>query len=426
MAELADPQRRRKRLTARFLGVRRFTVGLCAPLEPEDQVVQSMPDVSPTRWHLAHTSWFFESFVLGAAVDGYEPFHPAFHHLFNSYYNTLGDPFPRPRRGVLTRPTVAEVMEYRRHVDRAVVNLLEEGTSDRVRSVVELGLNHEQQHQELLLTDIKHVLAQNPLDPAYVDDALTTEVGDSSGRGWVGFDGGVREVGRHPGAGFSYDNEGPRHEVLLRPFELADRLVTNAEYLEFVEQGGYRRPELWLSAGWDLVRGEGWSGPLYWRADADGTSEFTLRGRVSLDGRAPVAHVSYFEAEAFARWAGVRLPTEHEWEIAGSDVHLDGNLAESTRFAPASASSIEGQVNAPRQLYGDLWEWTASPYVPYPGYRPDSGALGEYNGKFMSGQYVLRGGSFATPRDHIRPTYRNFFPPEARWQFSGIRLARDV
>jgi ergothioneine biosynthesis protein EgtB len=420
---LAD-ERTASSLAQRYRDVRALTTRLCEPLETEDLVVQSMPDVSPTRWHLAHTTWFFETFVIPEAIPGYKPLHPAYSYLFNSYYNSFGEQFPRPRRGMLTRPTVREIFAYRAHVDEHVERALERGDANdppALSRLVEIGLNHEQQHQELLLTDIKHVLAQNPLHPRYgaTPEAAHSEPGPMR---WAPIEEGLREIG-HAGGGFCYDNELPRHRVFVHACEIADRLVTNREYLAFMEDGGYGRHALWLSNGWDAVRQHGWAAPLYWMRQGDTWAQFTLSGLQPLDPDEPVCHVSYYEADAYARWAGVRLPTEAAWEVAASTCPLAGNLLGSARYHPRSARSAAAG-GPPRQMFGDVWEWTASPYTAYPGYRPLAGALGEYNGKFMCGQFVLRGGSCATPDDHIRVSYRNFFPPPARWQFSGIRLAR--
>jgi ergothioneine biosynthesis protein EgtB len=372
---------------------------------------------------LAHTSWFFETFVLQRAVLGYRPFHQSYSYLFNSYYHAAGERHPQGQRGLLSRPTVEEVFEYRRHVDHGMLRLLE-GGSDKVlseiRFAVELGLNHEEQHQELLLTDIKHVLGSNALDPVYRAQ-LPSRPATAAKLSWIAFDGGLVEIG-HRGDSFAFDNELPRHRVYLEAFELANRPATCGEYQEFIEDGGYRRPELWLSDGWDTCQREGWQAPLYWKQTEDGWTLITLSGRRRVDPLEPVCHVSYYEADAFARWAGARLAREEEWELAVQAQMIHGNFAESGRFHPApAAASITGQ---PQQMFGDVWEWTSSPYLPYPGYAPFTGAFGEYNGKFMSNRMVLRGGSCATPAHHIRATYRNFFPPNARWQFSGIRLAR--
>jgi len=427
----------------RYLSTRRFTESLTESLEREDLVVQSMPDVSPTRWHLAHTSWFFETFVLPAFDEHHVPFHPAYEYLFNSYYNTVGDAFPRPRRGLLSRPTVDEVFEYRHHVDDRMRRLLsseDDARLARMRPVVEIGIHHEQQHQELMLTDIKHVFSCNPLHPVFRegDDgvpgrAVPRPSAPCTAPEWIPFDEGIVWIG-HEGDGFSFDNERPRHRRFVEAHRIASRLVTNGEYLRFVEDRGYGRPEFWLSAGWDHVQREGWCAPLYWVRGDGGWCEFTLSGLRPLDPAEPVAHVSYFEADAYARWANARLPTEAEWERAAEDLPIEGNLAETRRFHPCSLedagscasrtpSPPPSPLPAPAQMFGDLWEWTSSPYAPYPGFEPPEGALGEYNGKFMCNQYVLRGGSCATPASHIRATYRNFFPPEVRWQFSGIRLA---
>ncbi|MBI2823330.1 MAG: ergothioneine biosynthesis protein EgtB [Planctomycetia bacterium] len=412
-------------LTERYLKTRRLTEHLCEPLEVEDFVVQSMPDASPTRWHLAHTTWFFETFVLARWEAGYRPFSGDYQVLFNSYYNSVGEPFPRSRRGLLTRPTVAEVFEYRHAVDERMARLLgarEGGGSEEIARVVELGINHEQQHQELILTDIKHAFSCNPLWPAYrprPDGATAITVKAS---GWTAKGGGVVEIG-HAGHAFAFDNEHPRHRVFLQPFDIQDRLVTAGEFLEFIGDGGYRRPELWLSLGWSTVREQNWTAPLYW-VERDGAwHQFSLGGLRPLDVAEPVCHVSFFEADAFARWRGARLPTEAEWEHAAAGVALSGSFVESERYRPRP---VDGTGAGLAQMYGELWQWTASPYTPYPGYVVPEGALGEYNGKFMCNQYVLRGGSCATPAGHVRATYRNFFPPEARWQFTGIRLARDA
>jgi len=406
-------------LGERFRAVREASVGLCDPLEVEDYLLQSMPDASPAKWHLAHTTWFFETFVLADGSADYAPFHPGFSFVFNSYYNTIGERIGRDRRGLLSRPTVPEVLAYRDHVDERVARLLDsadEARLDALRPIVEIGLHHEQQHQELILTDLKHAFAGNPLRPTYrgrMDEPAVAPVPQA----WTAHPGGLARIG-HEGEGFAYDNESPRHRTFLEPFELASRPATNGEYLEFMTEGGYERPEFWLSAGWAARTTQGWRAPLYW--EADGSSSFTLAGMRPIDPAEPVCHVSQYEADAFARWAGARLPTEAEWEVAAGSAPIAGNFVESGRFHPVAAGPGKDQ------LYGDVWEWTASPYVAYPGYRPPPGALGEYNGKFMSNQMILRGGSCATPASHIRPTYRNFFPPDARWQFSGFRLARDV
>ena len=401
----------------RFLHVRQRTADLASRLRPEDALVQSMPDASPTKWHLAHTTWFFERFVLMRDAS-YVPANPEWHYLFNSYYQSLGEMHARPRRGMLTRPSLDEVLAYRHRVDDAVAERLARGDDDALPSLVELGVQHEQQHQELILTDIKHAFAQNPLEPVYAMDAPRALSVAAPPLAYVPFDEGVVEIG-HSGGGFAFDNEGPRHRTYRQAGSLANRPVTNAEYMAFVRDGGYRDPMLWLSDGWATVQTERWERPLYW--DDALETEFTLQGRRAIDPHAPVCHVSYFEADAFARWAGARLPTEAEWETMAADLPVRGNLQDAGMFQPR-ATSFETLLG---QMYGDVWEWTMSPYVSYPGFRPLAGALGEYNGKFMNGQWVLRGGSCATPDDHVRATYRNFFPPHARWQFTGIRLGND-
>ncbi len=410
-------------LAARFSETRRFSEYLCESLEVEDFVVQSMPDVSPTRWHLAHSTWFFETFVLARAIPDYTSVDPTYRFLFNSYYERVGQQFPRPRRGLLTRPTVAEVFDYRHAVDRQLARMLAElGDEDQdLLRLVETGIYHEQQHQELLLTDIKHVFSCNPLFPAYRDAVGTNLESPCVPDGKTAFEGGLIHIG-HSGESFAFDNERPRHQVFLKPYHLHNRLVTNAEYQEFIDDGGYERADLWLSLGWATVGEQGWTAPLYWYKDKGEWSEFTLGGLRPLRGDEPVCHVSYFEADAYARWSGYRLPTEGEWEHAASAQAVDGSFVESEHFHPSVAATKRDGLD---QLFGELWQWTSSPYAPYPGFRAPPGALGEYNGKFMCNQYVLRGGSCATSSSHIRPTYRNFFPPDARWQFSGIRLAED-
>ena len=408
---------------ARFQTVRGESLRLSAPLSAEDQQVQSMPDVSPTKWHLAHITWFFETFLLQPNLEGYQPFDPVFGYLFNSYYEAVGERHPRPQRGLLSRPSLPHVLAYRTHVDEAMGRLIGEAADAawaQIEPLVELGLHHEQQHQELILMDIKHVFWTNPLLPAYAP-AEAAAPGSAPPLEWLDFDGGLVEIG-HDGQGFAFDNEGPRHKVWIEPYRLASRLATCGEYLAFIEDGGYLRPELWLSDGWAAVGREGWTCPLYWRsAEGGGWEIFTLAGPKPLDPAEPVAHLSYYEADAFARWAGARLPTEAEWEAAASGAPPSGNLAGRRLYHPSPAS--DGGL---RQMIGDLWEWTMSPYVAYPRYRPPEGAVGEYNGKFMSGQMVLRGGAAVTPEDHVRITYRNFFPPAARWAFSGVRLAADA
>ncbi|QDV38269.1 ergothioneine biosynthesis protein EgtB [Tautonia plasticadhaerens] len=405
-----------------FLRVRRASTGLCSTLEPEDFVLQSMPDASPAKWHLAHTTWFFEEFILSAVDPGYRTFHPRFSFLFNSYYNAVGERIPRPRRGLLSRPTVREALAYRESIDERMVVLLRSADPSQVERfapLVVLGLNHEQQHQELLLTDLKHALWHNPLRPAFRDRPAGPAV-DAAPRRWISYPEGVRWIG-HGGDGFAFDNEGPRHRQFVEAFRVASRPATSGEFLEFIADGGYDRPDHWLSDGWAAVQQHGWRAPLYWERGDDGWSTFTLAGMRPVDPAEPACHVSYYEADAFARWSGCRLLTEAEWETA-ADVAVSGNFADDERFHPAPPAG--GPENEPAQVFGDVWEWTASAYLPYPGFRPAKGAVGEYNGKFMCNQHVLRGGSCATPRSHIRPTYRNFFYPDARWQFSGVRLAQ--
>ena len=473
-------------LATQYSAVRRFTHRLCEPLATEDYVIQSMPDVSPTKWHIAHTSWFFETFILGETVPGYRPFHPRFNYLFNSYYNTIGERHPRPIRGLLSRPTVEEVFRYRAYVDEHMAGFLDRLDADLAANgpdaalacwapLVAIGLHHEQQHQELLVTDIKNVFAINPLRPAYRPQAQAQshlQAPALRGEGlpaldWRPFEGGVYEIGLDPAGGaqsaliaergrtaelgrtafdtFAFDNESPRHHVYLEPFALGSRLVTNGEYLAFMGEDGYRRPEFWLSDGWYAVQANGWAAPMYWEREGaghDGWQAMTLAGMRAVDEDEPVCHVSLYEADAYARWAGARLATEAEWEVAAQSVPVKGNFVDDFHFHPVPSGKPTGPGmptghgrNGARpqaatvvlhQMFGDVWEWTASSYSPYPGYRPAAGALGEYNGKFMCNQLVLRGGSCATSANHIRATYRNFFPADARWQFSGIRLARNV
>ncbi|HWB12958.1 MAG TPA: ergothioneine biosynthesis protein EgtB [Pirellulales bacterium] len=412
-------------LAERYSHTRSATEALCAPLEVEDFVVQSMPDASPTRWHLAHTSWFFETFALAGWEPDHRPFSADYRFLFNSYYNGVGEQFPRSRRGLVTRPTVAEVFRYRHAVDERMLRLLAtigDDNAQQLAVVVELGINHEQQHQELMLTDIKHLFSCNPLRPVYRAASVSAGATRPKSAGWSTYRGGVVQIG-HAGPTFAFDNERPRHSVFLAPFEIRQRLVTTGDFLDFVNDDGYRRPELWLSLGWSAVQDQNWRAPLYWVRQDGQWWQFCLDGFRPLDLDEPICHVSFFEADAFARWSGARLPTEAEWEHAASGVAMRGSFLESKRYHPGGP---HGDPDAILQLHGEVWQWTASPYAPYPGYRPPAGALGEYNGKFMCNQYVLRGGSCVTPASHVRATYRNFFPPEARWQFSGIRLARDA
>ena len=410
------------RFVSRYAAVRALTETLAAPLSPEDQCVQSMPDASPTKWHLAHTTWFFETLVLMPNAPDYEPYDRQFQYLFNSYYEALGARHPRPQRGLITRPVLDEVYKYRRHVDAAMARLFERTPGAQraaFEGIAELGLHHEQQHQELILTDIKHLFSCNKLLPRYTL-ASPVPVKSAPPLGWADFAGGIVPIG-HAKEDFAFDNEGPRHLVLLGPYRLASRLITCGEYLAFMEDGGYRRPEFWLSDGWGIVQAEGLEAPLYWSNEAGDWQVFTLGGVQALKRDEPVVHVSFYEAAAYAAWAGKRLPTEFEWEAAAIAQPVEGNFLDPAQLHPRPAAASETIA----QLYGDAWEWTRSSYDPYPRYRPHEGAVAEYNGKFMCGQMVLRGGSCATPAGHIRPTYRNFFPPSARWQFSGIRLAED-
>jgi len=410
-------------LAASYLKVRRQTEHLCGPLAIEDYGVQSMPDVSPPKWHLAHTSWFFENFLLRPFATDYCEFHPRFGYLFNSYYESVGMFHPRPDRGLLSRPTVEEIYRYRAYVDGVMTELittLNEDQSKRLLPLLLLGLHHEEQHQELLLTDIKHIFSINPLRPVYRKLPETPKA-RSTPLKWVEYAGGVVTIG-YSGNGFAFDNETPPHKVYLNDYALASRLVTNGEFLEFIEAGGYERPEYWLSDGWRMVKEQGWQVPLYWENINGRWWCMTLSGMQPVSEHAPICHVSFYEADAFARWAGKRLPTEAEWEHAATRQSVAGNLRESDWLSPQPAP-IDAAL--PAQLYGDVWEWTQSAYIPYPGYQPPAGALGEYNGKFMCNQRVLRGGSCATPASHIRASYRNFFYPHDRWQFMGLRLAED-
>ena len=409
------------RLLEDFLQVRRQSEELCCPLSPEDMMVQSCAEASPAKWHLAHTTWFFETFLLQEFLSGYREFNPDFRWLFNSYYNSVSDQPEKKLRASFSRPPVETILSYRRHVEEGIQRLLASNPPEEATRRIVLGVNHEQQHQELLATDIKHALWTNPLRPAYVDKPVDFNAPAAGKADWFGYEGGLFDIG-FAGDGFAFDNELPRHPVYQRPFELASRLVSCAEYLAFIDDGGYRRPELWLAAGWDTVKAEGWKAPLYWRQQDGAWQVYTMYGEQPLQGllQTPVCHVSYFEADAFANWAGKRLPTEAEWEIAAQALPVTGNLLGGTMHPLALGGAAAG---GPAQMFGDVWEWTQSPYIGYPGFRPVPGALGEYNGKFMSSQMVLRGGSVVTPASHIRASYRNFFSPATRWQFSGIRLA---
>lgn len=406
--------------------VRSETEALAAPIRPEDAQIQSMPDVSPTKWHLGHTTWFFETFVLSHRKD-HRPFRERYKVLFNSYYNSVGEQHPRASRGMLSRPSLDEVYDYRHAVDGAMRRFLEQATDaelDAIAAVVRLGLHHEQQHQELMMTDILHVFSTSPLRPAYRDEPAP-KAADAGPLHWFAYPEDIYWIG-HDGVGFAFDNESPRHRELVHAFAIASRPVTAREYMEFMAEGGYDRPELWLSDGWAAIKQSQapWTAPLYWERRQGTWWQMTLRGMTPVDPNAPVSHVSYYEADACARWRGFRLPTEAEWEVGAANVPVEGNLAEGRVLAPMSAGRPGG--SSPAQMYGDVWEWTQSAYLPYHGYRPSAGALGEYNGKFMCNQMVLRGGSFVTPSDHIRRTYRNFFYPQTRWQFMGIRLAKDA
>jgi ergothioneine biosynthesis protein EgtB len=427
-----SPPRPASSLAEAFTAVRAASMHLRQPLSDEDCQVQSMPDASPAKWHLAHTTWFYEQFILQRFRPGYTPHHPDFSFLFNSYYNAVGPRNERPRRGLITRPSLKEVEIYRHAVDAAMLDLLEDSDlAQNLRPLLEIGLNHEQQHQELLLTDLKHLLSCNPLHPAYIPAADEPPPDPDAPHPeaplplrWHSFDEGLRWIG-HEGEDFAYDNESPRHRTFLDAFELAARPVTCAEYIGFIEAGGYTDPRHWLDEGWTTAQREHWHGPMYWERRDDQWWHFTLSGMRPVVPTEPVCHVSYFEADAFARWAGARLPREAEWESACATLPIEGNFAETGLFHPTTVKSPR-DPRAIQQAFGDVWEWTASPYTAYPGYTPPEGALGEYNGKFMCNQWVLRGGSCATPASHIRATYRNFFSAAARWQFSGFRLARDA
>ena len=411
-------------LIQQFKLVRDFSEILCKPLVTEDYVIQSMPDVSPTKWHLAHTSWFFEAFVLSKSIKDYKSLHPQYNYLFNSYYVQAGKRWTRAIRGLLSRPTVNDVYKYIEYVTNNIIDFLNKTTEEvynEFAPIIEIGIHHEQQHQELILTDIKHVFSVNPLIPVYVEKypPLVKYIPKME---WIEFEGGLYEIG-HKGNNFAYDNETPNHKVYLEPFLLASRLITNGEYIDFIEDKGYERAELWLSNGFATVESEKWKAPFYWEKEDNKWWIFTLTGKHLVDPNEPVCHISFYEADAFARWKDARLPTEAEWEIAASNIPVEGNFVEKGNFHPVAISEDDNN-NSLVQMFGDVWEWTRSSYSPYPGYKTLPGALGEYNSKFMSGQMVLRGGSCATPQSHIRKTYRNFFPPNARWQFMGLRLAK--
>jgi ergothioneine biosynthesis protein EgtB len=419
-------------LADRFAQVRAQTEALIRPLNAEDCQLQSMPDASPAKWHLAHLTWFFETFILEHFEPDFTPFDASFRVLFNSYYNGVGDKHPRPQRGLISRPTLEQVLAYRAHVDeRMLAVLARHPQHTELETLVTLGLHHEQQHQELLLTDIKHALSFNPSRPAYARQWPLAGISPQPLR-WISFEGGLLAHGFDASmdGGFAFDNETPRHKVYIAPFEIGSRLVTNGDMMAFMDDGGYRRPELWLSMGWDWVQARQALMPLYWQArtDGGGYQNFTLQGLVQVDAHTPVCHLSYFEADAYARWAGARLPTEFEWELAARSVPASqlaqSNFVEGAAFHPIPLQ--QQHAGMPAQMFGDVWEWTQSNYNPYPGYKPWEGLVGEYNGKFMCNQFVLRGGSCATPQSHIRASYRNFFPPDAQWQFSGLRLARDI
>ena len=412
-------------LSKRFRAVREFSHTLAEPLKIEDYVIQSMPDVSPTKWHLAHTSWFFETFVLSKAVKGYRSPSPQYAYLFNSYYIQAGERHLRPKRGLISRPTVEETYDYRNYVDEYMIRFMENADEKEWKEfspVVEIGIHHEQQHQELIVTDIKHVFSENPLRPVYLSNK-TNNGKTAPPAKWIDIGGGIYSIG-HDGKGFGYDNEYPNHKIYIDPYRLQSRPVTNGEYMEFIEDRGYETPELWLSEGWATVESRNWKAPFYWERKSGKWVCFSLSGMKGVNPSEPVCHVSYFEADAYARWAGARLPTEAEWEVAAADLPVEGNFADNLSFHPDTPAAVKDK-NPLIQMYGDVWEWTQSAYSSYPGFKTLPGALGEYNGKFMCNQFVLRGGSCATSKSHIRKTYRNFFPPDARWQFMGMRLAND-
>lgn len=414
----------KKKIKHRYDEVREATEKLTIPLEIEDFVIQAMENASPTKWHLAHTSWFFETFILDKAIEGFDSLHPQYSYIFNSYYVQTGDPHCRDKRGNLSRPTVKKVFEYRQYIDKKMhqfIDGLSEDAFDEWLPLIEVGLNHEQQHQELMLTDLKYMLGQNPLYPIYTE-TRRPEIESVEEIRWMEFEEGVYSVG-HKGGEFGFDNEFPSHKTYIQNFKMADQLVTNGEFIEFIEDGGYQNPKWWLDEGFATIEKEEWEWPLYWVQRDGEWYHFTLSGLEKLDPNEPVCHVSYFEADAYARWAGCRLPTEQEWEVAAKQVPIEGHFVEGGHYHPAA---VENDNNGLKQMFGDVWQWTQSSYSPYPGFKPFPGKLGEYNGKFMVNQYVLRGGSCATPKSHFRKTYRNFFHTDARWQFTGIRLAKDV
>lgn len=424
-ARAAGQEALREAALAAYRRVRSETEDLARPITPEDAQIQTTEDISPTKWHLGHTSWFFETFLL-KDLPGYKPPEPEFAVIFNSYYNLVGEQHPRPRRGMLSRPSLAEVLDYRHEVDAGIVNLVENAAPtdvEKLARLIEIGLNHEEQHQELLLTDILHVYWSNAIRPVY-RDVERAPLAEAEPVRWHRHDEGLFWIG-HEGDRFAFDNETPRHRVFVHGFQLASRLVTAGEYRQFMDDGGYRRPALWLSDGWTALHEKSWQAPLYWEQRDGAWWCMTLAGMRPVESSQPVCHVSYYEADAYARWAGARLPTEAEWEIVAAQVPVGGNLRDAAALM-TQPSSTDAPPEHPHQLYGDVWEWTQSAYSPYPGFRPNPGALGEYNGKFMCNQMVLRGGSFATPKRHIRTSYRNFFQPYQRWQFSGFRLAKDA
>lgn len=426
LIEFAPREPERRKLQTQYLQTRRLSEKLCQPLSLEDYGIQSMPDVSPPKWHLAHSTWFFETFILAKFMRGYKPFKPEFNYLFNSYYKGLGDHHARDLRGLLSRPSTVEIYDYRHDVDQKIEHLaMEAGVEEwkELARLLELGIHHEQQHQELLLTDILHIFHSNPLRPAYQKPSKRQHFPRPADLRWLDYAEDLYEIGAGSEE-FCFDNERPRHRVFLEDFRLASRLVNNGEYLAFMEDGGYRKPLLWLSDGWELLRSGKWEAPLYWERRDSSWWHMTLSGMQPIDPSKPVCHISYYEADAYARWAGKRLPREAEWEVAAQDSEIQGNFLDSKLLEPQAPS--EDFPFAPSQLWGDAWEWTQSPHLPYPRFRAFAGDAGEYNGKFMCNQFVLKGGSCASPAQHLRASYRNFFPPSARWQFSGLRLAEDA